>query len=57
MQAYSPLVQGRLDEPVLVRLGDWFSRNADELLGWVLGIVGFLLVADAAQRLELLHFF
>lgn len=51
------LVAHRAIEPVLVRLGDWFSRNADELLGWILGIVGFLLVADAAQRLELLHFF
>lgn len=50
------LVAHRAVEPFLARLGAWLTRNADEMLGWVLGIVGFLLAADAAQRLELLHF-
>jgi hypothetical protein len=30
------------------------QRSKDEMLGWVLGIVGALLALDAAQRLGLL---
>lgn len=49
------LVVARAVEPLLLRLGAWLSRNSDEILGWVLGIVGFLLAADAAGRLGLVH--
>ncbi|GAB3622521.1 GAP family protein [Mariniluteicoccus endophyticus] len=38
-------------EPALVRLGGWLERSSDEMLGWVLGIVGALLALDAASRL------
>ena len=50
------LVARRAVDPILRRLGTWLDRNADDILGWVLGIVGFLLAADAAQRLGLLQF-
>lgn len=39
-----------LVEPVLTRLNTWIERNSGEMLGWILGIVGFLLAADAAGR-------
>ncbi|WP_256839591.1 GAP family protein [Ornithinimicrobium faecis] len=45
------LVAARQAEPVLAKLNGWMQRNKDEMLGWVLGIVGFLLAADAASRL------
>ncbi len=35
----------------LQRLKAWIERNADDTLAWILGIVGFLLAADAAGRL------
>ncbi|GAB47828.1 GAP family protein [Mobilicoccus pelagius] len=50
------LVARRALDPLLRRLGTWLDRNADDILGWVLGIVGLLLAADAAQRLGLLQF-
>ncbi|MFD3517640.1 GAP family protein [Streptomyces sp. NPDC058657] len=37
--------------PLLDRLGAWLSQRADGALGWVLGIVGFLVARDAAARL------
>lgn len=45
------LAAARQAEPVLTKINDWLQRNKDEMLGWVLGIVGFLLAADAASRL------
>lgn len=42
-------------EPLLVRIDAWLSRAGNEMLAWVLGIVGFLLVADAGQRLGLVN--
>lgn len=39
--------------PLLERVHAWLQRNKDEMLGWVLGIVGFLVVSDAVQRLGL----
>jgi hypothetical protein len=39
---------------VLARLDGWLQRSTDEVLGWVVGIVGALLALDAAQRLGLL---
>lgn len=38
-------------EPTLQRLSDWFAAHADSLLGWTVGIAGFLLASDAASRL------
>ena len=44
---------GRRVEAPLRRLDAWLTRQADEMTGWVFGIVGFLLAGDAAQALEL----
>lgn len=38
-------------EPALHRLSAWMSRHSADALGWTLGVVGFLLAADAASRL------
>ncbi|WSG07305.1 GAP family protein [Micromonospora sp. NBC_01739] len=43
----------RLIEPVLVRLNAWILRSSGSMLGWVLGIAGFLIARDAAMRLGL----
>lgn len=40
-------------EPALERMSAWMSRHTAGALGWVLGIVGFLLAADAVNRLAL----
>ncbi|WP_402463010.1 GAP family protein [Isoptericola aurantiacus] len=45
------LVAARRVDPVLRRLEGWLSRNAEEMTGWVLGIVGVLLALDALGRL------
>ncbi|WP_114907167.1 GAP family protein [Ornithinimicrobium murale] len=45
------LAAARQAEPLLTRVNGWLQRNKDEMLGWVLGIIGFLLAADAASRL------
>ena len=44
---------GRRVEAPLRRLDGWLTRQADEMTGWVFGIVGFLLAGDAAQALGL----
>ncbi|MEU1399793.1 GAP family protein [Micromonospora zamorensis] len=44
----------RLVEPVLVRLNGWIARHSGGMLGWVLGIAGFLVARDAVIRLDLL---
>ncbi len=44
---------GRVVHAPLQRLDAWLTRQADEMTGWVFGIVGFLLAGDAAQALEL----
>lgn len=41
----------RTVEPVLRRLDGWLSRNAVEMTGWVLGVLGVLLALDALGRL------
>lgn len=38
--------------PRIERIDQWLHRNGDEVLGWVIGIVGFLLATDAAQALN-----
>ncbi|MEU9505505.1 GAP family protein [Micromonospora sp. NPDC048170] len=43
----------RLVEPVLARLNAWIIRKSGGMLGWILGIAGFLLARDAAFRLGL----
>lgn len=43
----------RIEEPLQV-LSAWLSRHMEGVLGWVLGIAGFLLVRDAVVRLDLL---
>ncbi|WP_432051013.1 GAP family protein [Verrucosispora sp. NA02020] len=40
-------------EPLLARLNAWIVRSSGSMLGWVLGIAGFLIARDAAVRLEL----
>ncbi|WP_313566366.1 GAP family protein [Mobilicoccus sp.] len=49
------LLARRAVDPVLSRLGAWMNRNSADVLGWVLGIVGFLLAADAVSRLGLIR--
>lgn len=41
----------RLVEPLLVRLSAWMTERSGSAVSWVVGIVGFLLAADALQRL------
>ncbi|KGN29960.1 membrane protein [Knoellia sinensis KCTC 19936] len=48
------LAAQRQAAPLLERLNGWLQRNKDEMLGWVLGIVGFLVATDAVQRLQAL---
>lgn len=48
------LVAAGVVQPVLVWVNGWMTRNAAETTGWVLGIAGFLLAANAAQELGLL---
>jgi hypothetical protein len=43
----------RVERPLQV-ISAWFARHLDGVLGWVLGIIGFLLVRDAVVRLDLL---
>lgn len=38
--------------PVLERVHRWVERTKDEMLGWVVGVLGFLLATDAFQRLQ-----
>lgn len=45
------LVAARAVAPVLDRIDGWMRRNADEVLGWTVGIVGLLLALDAWPRL------
>lgn len=45
------LIAHRSVEPTLARLGAWIDRNSEEMLGWILGGVGVLLVLDAASRI------
>lgn len=42
-------------EPALARFAAWMQRNARENTAWVVGIVGFLLVRDAASYLGALE--
>jgi hypothetical protein len=46
------LALGQRIEPVLERISRWLANS--ETLAWVVGIVGFLLATDAAERLGLL---
>lgn len=45
------LVAREVIEPLLGRVDAWVTRTSGAALGWVLGIIGFLIAADAAQRL------
>jgi len=45
------LVAARFVEPLLARLEKWLSRNAAEMTGWVLGILGVLLALNAMGSL------
>jgi hypothetical protein len=48
------LATGHRIEPLLTRISNWMTNS--DMLAWVVGIVGFLLASDAAQRLGLLNF-
>lgn len=50
------LVAKPLVEPPLRRLAAWLERTGPETTAWIVGIVGFLLLRDAASRLGLLQF-
>lgn len=41
--------------PLLTRVNGWFAKHAVGATGWILGIVGFFLAADAASRLGFLN--
>ncbi|SKC76351.1 GAP family protein [Krasilnikoviella flava] len=45
------LVAARAVDPLLVRLERWLSKNAAEMTGWVLGILGVLLALNAMGSL------
>ncbi len=45
------VVAARAVDPVLRRLDGWLTKNAAEMTGWVLGILGVLLALDAFGRL------
>jgi cytochrome c biogenesis protein CcdA len=42
--------------PLLTRVNGWFAKHAVGATGWILGIVGFFLAADAATQLGFLNF-
>ncbi|MBK7720873.1 MAG: GAP family protein [Austwickia sp.] len=46
------LVAAEAVAPLLRRIDAWTTRNSEEILGWTMGIVGFLLVADGWSRLS-----
>ncbi len=46
------LVAHRAVEPLLVRISAWMERNGAETTSWIVGIVGFLVAADALDRLS-----
>lgn len=45
------LVAARAVDPVLRRLDAWLTKNAAEMTGWVLGVLGVLLALNAMGRL------
>lgn len=45
------LAAARFVEPLLARLERWLSKNAADLTGWTLGILGVLLTLNALGRL------
>ncbi|WP_251152177.1 GAP family protein [Cellulosimicrobium sp. Marseille-Q4280] len=45
------LVAARAVDPLLHRLDRWLTKNAAEMTGWVLGILGVLLALNAMGRL------
>lgn len=45
------LVAARAVDPLLRRLDAWLTKNAAEMTGWVLGVLGVLLALDAMGRL------
>jgi hypothetical protein len=45
------LVAARAVDPLLRRLDAWLTRNATDMTGWVLGILGVLLALNAIGRL------
>ncbi|OLT52099.1 GAP family protein [Cellulosimicrobium sp. CUA-896] len=46
------LVAARAVDPLLRRLDAWLTKNAAEMTGWVLGILGVLLGLNAMGRLD-----
>ena len=47
------LVAASAVEPTLERLSAWLKRSGDTTLGWVLGVVGVLVVLDGIGRLQI----
>lgn len=46
------LVAHRTLEPILIRLDKWLTKNAQSMTAWIIGIVGFLLAANAIYALD-----
>jgi hypothetical protein len=40
--------------PLMERLSNWIQRNSEGTIGWIIGIAGFLLAANAAGKLGLI---
>ncbi|GIP18916.1 hypothetical protein J40TS1_45580 [Paenibacillus montaniterrae] len=46
------LVAHKTLEPILIRLDKWLTKNAQSMTAWIIGIVGFLLAANAIYALD-----
>lgn len=42
-----------LVQPLLLKLDNWVSRHGETTVGWIIGIVGFLVARDALAKLSL----
>lgn len=45
------MVLGRRAEPLLDRLHAWLRKASDGIVGWIVGILGFLILRDAVVKL------
>jgi hypothetical protein len=50
------MIVGERIRPMLLRVDQWITRNAESVLGWTLGIAGFLIAGDAITKLWIVWF-
>jgi hypothetical protein len=50
------MIVGERIRPMLLRVDQWITRNAESALGWTLGIAGFLIAGDAITKLWIVWF-